>query len=122
MLVRVDDRGVQEGGILQPGEGVALRPALEQWFEKSGIRPHIVGEFDDSALLKAFGQSGAGLFAAPTAISSHVCKQYDVCTIGQADSVLEELYAITTDRRMSHPAMVAIRQAAAHQIFGKTPS
>jgi LysR family transcriptional activator of nhaA len=102
---------------LLPGEEVAIRPALEQWFEAQRVRPRIVGEFDDSALLKVFGQGGAGLFVAPTAIGDYVCRQYDVRALGRIESVIEQLYAITTERRMQHPAAVAVGQAALREVF-----
>lgn len=109
---------VDNAPFLLPGEEVAIRPALEQWFEAQRARPRIVGEFDDSALLKAFGQGGAGLFVAPTAIANYVCRQYDVRAVGRIESVIEQLYAITTERRMQHPAAVAISQAASRDVFG----
>ena len=103
---------------LMPGEGVAIRPALQQWFESQRLHPRIVGEFDDSALLKSFGQGGAGLFPAPTATSAYVCEQYGVRAIGRIDSITEHLYAITTERRMRHPATLAVSRAAASDVFG----
>jgi LysR family transcriptional activator of nhaA len=103
---------------LLPGEDVAVQPKLLQWLEANNLRPRIVGEFDDSALMKTFGQAGAGLFVAPTVISDHVCEQYKVGVIGRIDPVVEQLYAITTERRLSHPAIVAISQAARHHMFG----
>ena len=109
---------VDDAPFLLPGEEVAIRPALEHWFEVQRVRPRIVGEFDDSALLKAFGQGGAGLFVAPTAIADYVCRQYDVRAVGRIQSVIEQLYAITTERRMQHPAAVAISQAASREVFG----
>lgn len=102
---------------LLPGEDVAIRPKLLQWFEANDIRPRIVGEFDDSALMKAFGQAGAGLFVAPTAIVKHVCAQYKVVEIGRIDTVIEQLYAITTERRITHHAIVAISKAAQEDVF-----
>jgi LysR family transcriptional activator of nhaA len=102
---------------LLPGEEVAIRPALEKWFDSQRVRPRIVGEFDDSALLKAFGQSGAGLFLAPTAIADYVCRQYNVQAVGRIESVIEQLYAITTERRMQHPAAVAVSLAASREVF-----
>jgi len=109
---------VDNAPFLLPGEEVAIRPALERWFEAQRVRPRIVGEFDDSALLKAFGQGGAGLFLAPTAIADYVCRQYGVRAIGRIESVIEQLYAITTERRMQHPAALAVRQAASREVFG----
>ena len=102
---------------LLPGEEVAIRPALERWFEAQRVRPRIVGEFDDSALMKAFGQGGAGLFVAPTAIADYVCRQYDVRALGRIESVVEQLYAITTERRMQHPGAIAVSQAASREVF-----
>jgi len=103
---------------LLPGEDVAIRSKLLQWLQAKELRPHIIGEFDDSALMKAFGQAGAGLFVAPTVITEHVCEQYKVVVIGRIDSVVEQLYAITTERRLSHPAIVSISQAARLNVFG----
>ena len=105
---------------LMPGEDVAVRPRLAQWFESQKLHPRIVGEFDDSALLAAFGQAGAGLFVAPTAIADYVREQYRVEALGEIDGVTEQVYAITTERRLSHPAIVAISQTAQQEVFGRT--
>jgi LysR family transcriptional activator of nhaA len=102
---------------LLPGEDVAIRPRLVQWFEARQLRPRIVGEFDDSALMKSFGQAGAGFFVAPTAIADRVCEQYKVRAIGRIDEVVEEIHAITTERRITHPAIVAIQTAARQDVF-----
>jgi len=104
---------------LLPGEDVALRPDLIRWFEAHHLYPRIVGEFEDSALLKAFGQAGAGLFVTPTAIADYVSRQYGVRAVGRIESVTEQLYAITTERRLLHPAIVAVVQATQRQFFGK---
>ena len=98
---------------LLPGEDVAHRGALLQWFETQHVRPSIVAELDDSALMKAFGQSGTGAFVAPTTIADTVCDQYGVQAVGEIAAVSSQVYAITTERRLSHPAMQAIRDRAA---------
>ena len=98
---------------LLPGEDVAHRGALLQWFETQHVRPSIVAELDDSALMKAFGQSGTGAFVAPTTIADTVCDQYGVKAVGEIAAVSSQVYAITTERRLSHPAMQAIRDRAA---------
>lgn len=103
---------------LFPGEDVAIRQELVQWLDANDLRPRIVGEFDDSALMKTFGEAGAGLFVAPTAIVNHVCKQHNVIEIGRIDAVVEHLYAITTERRLTHPAIVAISKVARQDVFG----
>ena len=97
---------------LAPLEGSALRRSLEQWFDRHKIRPSIVGEFEDSALLKVFGQAGAGIFATPTAIESEVRKQYGSVIIGRTDEIVERFYAISVERRLKHPAVVAVSEAA----------
>ena len=106
---------------LMQGEDAAIRPRLIQWFETMGLHPHIVGEFDDSALLKAFGQAGVGLFVAPTAIADYMCKQYRVEALGHIDTINEQLYAITTERKLTHPAIIAISQMAHDELFGNVP-
>lgn len=97
---------------LLPGEDVIHRAGLLQWFEARAIQPAVVAEFDDSALMKAFGQGGAGAFVAPTMIADYVCRQYGVQALGEVVGVATQVYAITTERRLSHPAMQAIHEAA----------
>ncbi len=108
---------LDDAPFLLPGEDVVVRPKLQQWFESQGVRPRIVGEFDDTALLKAFGQAGAGLFVAPTVIAGYVQSQFRVKALGRIDSVKEQLYAITTERQLTHPGIVAISEAAQSAAF-----
>ena len=91
---------------------------LMQWLEGIAVRPRIVGEFDDGALMKAFGQAGIGIFAAPSAIAAEVRRQYGVVSIGSTDAVIERFYAISVERRLSHPAVVAISSMARKELFG----
>jgi LysR family transcriptional regulator, transcriptional activator of nhaA len=104
---------------LLPFENAALRRSLEQWFEGQSIRPLVVGEFQDSALLKAFGLAGVGIFAAPTVIEKEVRRQYGVSVLGRIESVTERFYAISVERKLKHPAVVAIAEAAREQLFGQ---
>ncbi len=97
---------------LLPSPGTALRHALERWFEAQGVRPEVAGEFDDSALLEAFGRRGLGLFAAPAVIEREVCDELQVQPVGRADEVRERYYAISVERRLRHPAVVAIAESA----------
>lgn len=103
---------------LMPSEDVAIRSRLEQWLESRAIYPRVVGEFDDSAMIKAFGQAGKGVFVAPTAIAEDVVSRNQVLTLGRISGVLEQLYAITTERRLTHPAILAISEAARKEVFG----
>lgn len=108
---------LHDAPMLLPGEDFAIHQRLLRWLEHSGIHPRIVAEFDDSAMMKAFGHSGAGVFFAPTVIASHVCSQYSVVALGQVDSVVEQVYAISTERRMSHPATLAVSTNARDKLF-----
>ena len=106
---------------LLPGENTLVRNRLLQWLDKLHIHPHIVGEFDDSALMKAFGQAGTGIFIAPTPIADEVVSQYDVQIIGQTELVREEFYAISVERKISHPAVTAITEMAREWLFKDSP-
>jgi LysR family transcriptional activator of nhaA len=103
--------------LLMPGEQTAVRRDLEQWLYAQDIRPKIVGEFEDTALMKVFGQDGVGLFPAPTVIEREVCRQYKVRVAGRIDAVRERYYAISVERRLKHPAVIAICEAAREKIF-----
>lgn len=108
---------LHEAPMLLPGEDFAIHQRLLRWLERSDVHPRVVGEFDDSAMMKTFGQSGAGIFFAPSVIASQVCSQYKVVVLGQVDSVVEHVYAISTERRMSHPATLAISTLARDKLF-----
>ena len=103
--------------MLLPSRESAVRRSLEQWFDEKEVRPEIVGEFDDSALIKAFGQAGVGVFAAASVTESAIKRQYGVRVIGRTDEVHERFYAISVDRRLKHPAVVAISETARQQTF-----
>ena len=105
--------------MLLPMEMTALRGALDQWFDAVGIKPVIVGDFDDSALLKVFGQQGEGVFVAPSVIELEVQRQYQVQVVGRSDIVREKFYAVSVERILQHPAVVAIFAAARHDLFVK---
>ncbi|MFO1381863.1 MAG: transcriptional activator NhaR [Chitinivorax sp.] len=94
--------------MLLPTRNNALRARLEQWFESQGIRPLIVGEFEDNALLMTFGRAGLGVFPATTALAPTIAEQYGAAAIGEIGAVREQFYAISTERRIRHPAVEAI--------------
>ena len=103
--------------LLLPGDDVAVRPKLIRWFDQNRIRPRIAGEFDDGALMAAFGQAGAGIFSAPSAIAEQIREQYGVEIIGATGEITESFYAISVERRLSHPAVIAISEAARQELF-----
>lgn len=110
-------RGLHGAPMLIPGESSMVRGRLMRWFGEQQLQPRIVGEFDDSALMKAFGQSGIGVFIAPSVIADEVQHQYGVEVIGQTDEVNELFYAISVERRLNHPAVVAVTSAAREAFF-----
>ena len=103
--------------LLLPHGNTALRRSLEEWFDRHGIRPRIRGEFADSGLLKAFGGFGDGIFAAPTAVEADVKRMYGVRVVGREESIRERFYAISVEKRIKHPAVVAITQEARKKLF-----
>ena len=105
-------RSLNGAPLLIPSETNLMQAKLLEWFDSRRIHPRIIGEFDDSALMKVFGQAGAGIFIIPTPIATEVAKQYGVRIIGSTEDVREQYYAISVERRISHPAVSAITEAA----------
>jgi LysR family transcriptional activator of nhaA len=106
--------------MLVPGEGTSLRGALNGWLLKHQLQPRIIGEFDDMALLKAFGQAGMGVLPIPAVIADEVMHQYDLDIVGYAEDAMVTYYAISHERRLKHPAVVAVSQAAKRSLFSET--
>ncbi len=116
------DRGkfpasLDDAPMLLPSQHSALRRRLDDWFDSHEIAPRIAGEFDDSALLKAFGEAGVGLFAAPTAIEDEICRMYRMAVIGRTTDIEERYYAISPERRLQHESVVLITNAARSELF-----
>jgi LysR family transcriptional activator of nhaA len=103
--------------LLVPSLDTAMRGRLMRWFDSQRLRPQIVGEFDDSALMKAFGQAGIGIFTAPSVIADEIAQQYGVVVLGQVDEVQDFYYAISVERKFDHPAVLAIRETASTALF-----
>ena len=103
--------------ILLPLEGLPLRRALNEWFDALRVRPEIVGEYEDRALLEVFGADGMGLFPASSAVAAEIQAQYGVEALGRAEGVRERFYAISAERRLKNPAVVAISETARQELF-----
>ncbi len=116
-LSRGFPRSLDGAPALLPSEASSVRRSLEIWFDAQRVRPIIVGDFDDSALLKAFGHRGHGVFAAPSIIEDQVCRQFDVSVIGSTEDIETCFYAISVERRLRHPAVVAIAETARSLLF-----
>lgn len=105
--------------LLLPAGNAALRRAMDQWFEEIGVNPLIRGEFSDSALLKAFGARGEGLFFAPDVVEEDVRRMYGVQVVGREQRLRERVFAISMEKRLAHPAVLAITRAARASLAGR---
>jgi LysR family transcriptional activator of nhaA len=105
-------KSLEGAPFLLPAEGTALRRSLDQWFDTYSLRPQVAAEIEDSALVKTFGAAGLGAFAAPTAIEDEIRRQHRVQIVGRIPEVVERFYAISVERRLKNPAVVAISEAA----------
>ena len=99
-----------------PTESTMLRRSLDQWFDAQGIRPTIKAEFDDSALMKFFGREGSALLPVPTVVEAEVCQQFSLQSVGIAHGIKERFYAISLERRLKHPAVLAIGEQARNRL------
>jgi LysR family transcriptional activator of nhaA len=110
-------RSLNRAPFLMPAENTVLRRSLEQWFDAEGIQPLVRGEFADPGLIKVFGQQGVGIFAVRRTVERETQRQYRVHLVGRVDSIRERFYAISLERKLKHPAVVAITASAREQLF-----
>ncbi len=110
-------RSLNGAPMLLPTSSTALRRSLDQWFDAEGLCPNIRAEIEDSALLKTFASAGVGLFVAPIAVEMEIRHQYGAEVIGWIDAVRERFYAITVQRKLKHPAVLAILENAQTDLF-----
>jgi len=103
--------------LLVPTTSAQLRRDLDRWLEASGVRPRIVAEFEDGALMKMFGQRGEGFFPGPTVIEKEIKQGYGVSVVGRTAEFKERFFAITVERRIKHPAVAAITETARARLF-----
>jgi LysR family transcriptional activator of nhaA len=102
---------------LMPADNTDLRRSLEHWLDAQGVHPVVVGEFEDSALAAVFGEAAVGAFAAPTPTEAQVKRQYGLALLGRTRDIVESFYAISLDRQIKHPAVIAISKFAQSSIF-----
>ncbi len=103
--------------MLVPGGSSSVRPQFDAWLERHHLHPRVVGEFSDGALMKAFGRQGRGVFLSPSVVEAETVSQYGVQVIGRSDEISDDFYAITAERRITHPGVAAITQAARLELF-----
>jgi len=112
-------RSMEGAPLLTAADGAALQRSLTHWFDARGIRPRIVGEFQDGALMESFGEAGVGVFPAPEAVESEVRAAYGVERVGVLEGVRERYWALTVERKLRHPAVVVITETARSELFGR---
>lgn len=103
--------------MVAPTSSTALRRDLDAWLDTAGIKPDIVAEFDDPALMKVCGAEYGAVFPAPAAIADDICRVYKVALIGRTDGIKERYYAISAERRLRHPGVLAITSAARDKLL-----
>jgi LysR family transcriptional activator of nhaA len=114
-------RSLDGRAMLLPTENMALRRSLEQWFDQRGVRPEIVGEFEDYALLHEFGASGHGIMAVPSILEATLRRDYGMKLVGRTTAVRAQYYAVSLERRLKHPAVSAICETARQETFARKP-
>ncbi|MFO1466460.1 MAG: transcriptional activator NhaR [Steroidobacteraceae bacterium] len=110
-------RSLAGAPVLLPTADTDLRRSLAQWFERFDLRPQIVGEFEDYALLREFGRAGRGLFPAPSVLAAQLRREGGLRLVGTAEGARSAFYAISGERRIKHPAVVAICESARRELF-----
>lgn len=109
---------LEDQPMLLPATGTAIRTDLDAWFDRQGLRPKVAGEFDDSALVKVFGGRGRGIFTAPTVVEEEVLSHHSVEVLGRTEDVRQSFFAISVERKLRHPGVVAIAERARRDLFG----
>lgn len=108
--------------MLVPGGSSSVRPQFDAWLTRHQLHPRVVGEFSDSALMQAFGRHGDGVFLSPRVVEAETAAQFGVQPVGHSDELVDEFYAISVERRITHPGVAAITQAARSALFNASAS
>jgi len=110
-------KSLHDAPFLMHGNNTALRRTLDRWLNDHDIRPHLVAEVEDVALLQVLGQQGMGLFAAPSVVEEQICRDLGLVCIGKLPQVREQFFAVSMDRKLKHLGVLAIQQAARLNVF-----
>jgi LysR family transcriptional activator of nhaA len=108
---------LNDAPLLLPGASAAVRGHIDRWLDDQRLTPRLMGEFDDGALMKAFGQAGAGYFPGPAVLAGEICARYDVRCVGCVEEIRESFWLITAERRIVHPAIVTVMASARAALF-----
>ncbi|NBW51196.1 MAG: transcriptional activator NhaR [Betaproteobacteria bacterium] len=109
---------LNDAPVLIQGAQASVRQQWEGWLSRHQLHPRTIGEFDDGALMTAFGRKGRGVFMAPSVMEADIVEQFGVEVIGRSDELVEEFFAVSVERRITHPCVVAITKTARGQLFG----
>ncbi len=104
--------------MLIPSRASSVRSQFDAWLKRNRLEPRVIGEFDDGALMKAFGREGRGVFISPSVVEEQTAEQYNVEILGRSDELIENFYAISVERRITHPCVAVITQSARGKLFG----
>jgi LysR family transcriptional activator of nhaA len=110
-------RSLDGAPVLLPTESASLRAGLDQWFQSNGIRPRVVGEFDDFSLLRTFAEKGLGVFASPLVLDREMRRRYGLTRLGRVEGIRSQFYGISVEKRLKNPAVVAICETARQRLF-----
>jgi LysR family transcriptional activator of nhaA len=119
-LSREFPRSLHGAPFLLPGVDSRVRAGLQRWLDLHKLRPHIVAEFEDSALMKAFGAAGAGVFVVPAVVATDLCARQNVVELGRSKDIRERFYALAGSRRDGHPGVQAVLEAARERVFAES--
>jgi LysR family transcriptional activator of nhaA len=108
---------LNDAPMLIQGAQASVRQQWEGWLSRHQLHPRTIGEFDDGALMTAFGRKGRGVFMAPSVMEADIVEQFGVEVIGRSDELVEEFFAVSVERRITHPCVVAITKTARGQLF-----
>ena len=108
---------LNDAPMLIQGAQASVRQQWEGWLSRHQLHPRTIGEFDDGALMTAFGRKGRGVFMAPSVMEADIVGQFGVEVIGRTDELVEEFFAVSVERRITHPCVVAITKTARGQLF-----
>ena len=98
--------------ILLPTADTAMRRALDQWLDRHGVRPEVVAEFEDYAMLREFARAGLGAAPVPEVLAAQFRKESGLVLLGPARKVLAEFYVISLERKIRHPAVLSMADRA----------
>lgn len=108
---------LNDAPLLVPGGSSSVRPQLDAWLLRHQLHPRVVGEFSDGALTQAFGRHGDGIFLTPSVVEEETVAQYGVSVVGRSNELVDDFYAVSVERRITHPGVAAITQAARNELF-----